>query len=113
MSDVGPILWLIPALPLLAAAIIGLFGPAALRKQSHWPCIVAIGGACVVAVMVFLAVYNAGHHPGDTASLVLAEDHKAGVTYAQEIFAAKQEKLMLETEMEITRRRRVRLLMPR
>ena len=40
-----------------------------------------------------------------------AEDIKAGVYYAQEIFAAKQEKLALETEMEITRRQRVRLLM--
>ena len=40
-----------------------------------------------------------------------AEDHKAGVNHAQEIFAAKQEKLALETEMEITRRQRVRLLM--
>lgn len=44
--------------------------------------------------------------------LLAAEDHKAGVSHAQAIFAAKQEKLMLETEMEITRRRRVRLLMP-
>ncbi|MGD9608406.1 MAG: hypothetical protein AB7U59_03245 [Desulfovibrionaceae bacterium] len=43
--------------------------------------------------------------------LMAAEDSKAGVYYAQEIFAAKQEKLALETEMEITRRQRVRLLM--
>ncbi len=43
--------------------------------------------------------------------LMAVEDSKAGVYYAQEIFAAKQEKLALETEMEITRRQRVRLLM--
>jgi hypothetical protein len=41
-----------------------------------------------------------------------AEDHKAGVSHAQEIFAAKQEKLMLDTEWEIARRRKNRLLMP-
>lgn len=44
--------------------------------------------------------------------LMAAEDHKAGVFYAQEIFAAQQEKLMLETDMEITRRQRNRLMMP-
>lgn len=44
--------------------------------------------------------------------LTAAEDFKAGVYYAGEIFAAKQEKLALETEMEITRRQRNRLSMP-
>lgn len=44
--------------------------------------------------------------------LMAAEDVRAGVFYAKEIFAAKQEKLTLETEMEIVRRRRNRLLLP-
>ncbi len=44
--------------------------------------------------------------------LMAAEDFKAGVFHAQEIFAAKQEKLALETEMEIARRQRNRLAMP-
>ena len=43
---------------------------------------------------------------------MVAEDHKAGVSHAQEIFAAKQEKLMLDTEWEIARRKKNRLLMP-
>lgn len=38
-----------------------------------------------------------------------AEDFRAGVTFAKEIFEAQQEKLALATEMEITRRRRKRL----
>ncbi|WP_428565719.1 MAG: hypothetical protein ACP59X_05085 [Solidesulfovibrio sp. DCME] len=42
--------------------------------------------------------------------LMAAEDCRAGVYYAQEIFAAKQEKLVLETQLEILRRRRNRLL---
>lgn len=42
--------------------------------------------------------------------LMAAEDPKAGVFYAQEIFAAKQEKLTVETQYEIVRRRRNRLL---
>jgi len=43
--------------------------------------------------------------------LMDAEDVRAGVCYAQEIFAAKQEKLALDTSVDITRRRRNRLLM--
>lgn len=43
--------------------------------------------------------------------LLDAEDVQAGITYAQEIFQAKQEKLALDTEMEITRRQRKRLSM--
>lgn len=44
--------------------------------------------------------------------LMAAEDPKAGIFHAQEIFAARQEKLTLDTEIEIVRRRRNRLLMP-
>lgn len=44
--------------------------------------------------------------------LLAAEDPRAGVAYAQEIFAAKQEKLALETELEIARRQKKRLTMP-
>ena len=58
MFDVSGILWLIPALPLAAAAVTAFLGPRLLRQYSHWPCILATGGACVVAVMTFLAVYH-------------------------------------------------------
>ncbi|MFU2210847.1 hypothetical protein [Solidesulfovibrio sp. C21] len=43
--------------------------------------------------------------------LMDAEDVRAGVCYAQEIFAAKQEKLALDTSVDIARRRRNRLLL--
>lgn len=43
--------------------------------------------------------------------LLAAEDFKAGVYYAQEIFEAQQEKMALNTEIEIVRRRRNRLMM--
>lgn len=61
MSDVRAILWLIPALPLIAAVIItfGFTGPNALRRLAHWPCIGAIAGSFVAAFVVFLQVYNA------------------------------------------------------
>jgi hypothetical protein len=43
--------------------------------------------------------------------LMAAEDCRAGITFAKEIFEAQQEKLVLTTEMDITRRRRKRLTM--
>ncbi len=43
--------------------------------------------------------------------LMAAEDPRAGVSYAQEIFEAQQEKLMLATQHEVLRRRRNRLLL--
>jgi NADH-quinone oxidoreductase subunit L len=61
MFDVRPYLWLIPALPLAAAVVTAVFGPRLLRRHSHWPCILATAGACVVAVMTFLAVREGIH----------------------------------------------------
>jgi hypothetical protein len=45
--------------------------------------------------------------------LMAAEAPRAGVSYAQEIFTAQQEKLTLATQHEVLRRRRNRLLMER
>ncbi len=56
MSDVRAYLWLIPALPLLAAALIAFFGPRFLRSASHWPCVLAIIASCVLSFFVLAAV---------------------------------------------------------
>jgi NADH-quinone oxidoreductase subunit L len=56
MSNVEGILWLIPALPLFAAVVIGFLGPRLLRGQSHWPCILAIIASCVLSFCVLSAV---------------------------------------------------------
>ena len=56
MSDVRNYLWLIPALPLLAAVVIAFLGPRCLRGHSHWPCILAVGGACVLSFWSLFAV---------------------------------------------------------
>src|SRR5690242_9117739 len=58
MSDVAGFLWMIPALPLAAAVVTAVFGPRLMREYSHWPCILACLGACVVSVMTFLAVHE-------------------------------------------------------
>jgi NADH-quinone oxidoreductase subunit L len=61
MSDLQPILWLIPGLPLIAAFVTAFLGPKFLRKHSHWPCILGTAGACVVAFIVLSSVATAAH----------------------------------------------------
>ncbi len=55
-----PDLWLIPALPLAAAAITAFLGPRYLRQQSHWPCIIAIALSCVLSLFVWNGVAGMG-----------------------------------------------------
>jgi NADH-quinone oxidoreductase subunit L len=52
MSDY---LWLVPALPLAASVVTLFFGPRLLRQHSHWPCILATVGSCVLSFLVLLA----------------------------------------------------------
>jgi NADH:ubiquinone oxidoreductase subunit 5 (subunit L)/multisubunit Na+/H+ antiporter MnhA subunit len=67
MSDVRPYLWLIPALPLAACAVTTFLGPRLLRRRSHWPCILAAAGACILAILVFLSVYHSVEAEGGDA----------------------------------------------
>jgi NADH-quinone oxidoreductase subunit L len=60
MFDLRPYLWLIPALPLAASVLTAFLGPRVLRRQSHWPCILAAVGSCVLSVLVLLAVRGGG-----------------------------------------------------
>jgi NADH-quinone oxidoreductase subunit L len=55
-DNLASILWLIPALPLAAAAVTAFLGPKYLREQSHWPCVVAAVAACVLSFGVLFAV---------------------------------------------------------
>jgi NADH-quinone oxidoreductase subunit L len=45
-----PLLWLIPGLPLFGAILAAVFGPKWLREKSHWPVVIGIGLASVVAI---------------------------------------------------------------
>src|SRR5690349_19155697 len=56
MSDPGPYLWLIPLLPLVASILTAFLGPRWLRQHSHWPCIVASLGSCLISFLVLIAV---------------------------------------------------------
>jgi NADH-quinone oxidoreductase subunit L len=57
-------LWLIPALPLAAAVVTGLLGPRLLRRQSHWPCVLAVAASFILSAVVAAAVYG-GSHPAE------------------------------------------------
>src|SRR5262249_21691122 len=56
MFDPTPYLWLIPTLPLAAAALIAFLGPRLLREQSHLPCLLAVIVSCVLSVLVLLHI---------------------------------------------------------
>lgn len=57
---VAPYLWLIPGLPLLAAAVTAFLGPRLLRQRSHWPCVLAVVASCAVSLYVYAQVVAAG-----------------------------------------------------
>jgi NADH-quinone oxidoreductase subunit L len=57
-----PNIWLIPALPLMAAIITAALGPRVLRERSHWPCVVASVLAAFASILI-LAV-AARERPG-------------------------------------------------
>ncbi len=63
MFDMENLLWLIPFLPFLGAAIIAVFGKAFLRGQSHWPCILAAVAACFLSVCTLINVRAEQHGP--------------------------------------------------
>ncbi len=68
MFDPLSFLWLIPALPLAASAVIAFLGPGSLRDKSHWPCIVAVAGSCLLSLLVLGAVAS-GPHEGQASSV--------------------------------------------
>src|SRR4051794_11279913 len=63
MSDVHSYLWLVPALPLAAAALIAALGPRLLRQHSHWPCVLATAGSCVCSLMLLFALLGSHESP--------------------------------------------------
>src|SRR5262245_20067926 len=61
MSEVLSYVWLIPVLPLVAAAITTLFGPRFLKQHSHWPCVLVLVVVCVLSFRTMQAVNHLAH----------------------------------------------------
>ena len=74
MSELHPYLWLIPALPLAAAALIAFLGPRFLRGRSHLPCIAAGAAACVLSVLVLFAVRGLDKVPSAEEAVRAADE---------------------------------------
>jgi NADH-quinone oxidoreductase subunit L len=56
MTTIGALLVLIPALPLAATLLTAVLGKRVLRDQSHWPTVLAIGGALAASLALVFAV---------------------------------------------------------
>jgi NADH-quinone oxidoreductase subunit L len=71
-------LWLIPALPLLAAAVTAFLGPRFLRGASHWPCVVAVVVSCALSCVVLGTVAGLDPWPRENGAEGAAPRHPAG-----------------------------------
>src|SRR5918993_1561959 len=56
MDTITLCLILIPALPLLAAIVVGLLGEKVLREASHWPVILAIGSSFIFSLLLVVHI---------------------------------------------------------
>src|SRR5438067_3036722 len=88
MFDPFPVLWLIPALPLAASALTAFLGPRLLRQQSHWPCIVAAIGSCVLSFGVLIAVGQQGSGIREYYTWFQAGDVDVGFTLRADALTA-------------------------
>jgi NADH-quinone oxidoreductase subunit L len=59
--------WLIPLLPLLAAAVVGLFGRRFLRGASHWPVWAAVGASALLSIFILVDLLGRSHDGASTA----------------------------------------------
>lgn len=67
------LIW-IPLLPLIAAAIVGLFGSRLPRCAAHWLTILGVGGALVLSAMVFKATLSGFTHNADLYTWLTSGD---------------------------------------
>src|SRR5947209_1672413 len=64
MSVLHDLIWLIPLLPLLAAAINGLGGPRIGERAAGLVSVALVGVSFALACAVFVEVYTTPHSPG-------------------------------------------------
>src|SRR5436305_12484410 len=66
MEHIFPIhyAWLIPVLPLVGAAISGLFGAKWLKQQSHWPIWLTVGFSALLSFCLLAQMLQRAHGEG-------------------------------------------------
>jgi NADH-quinone oxidoreductase subunit L len=67
------LIW-IPLLPLIAAAIVGLFGKALPRSAAHWLTILGVGAAFILSAIVFKATLAGFTHNADLYTWLVSGD---------------------------------------
>lgn len=74
------LIW-IPLLPLIASAIIGLFGRQLPRSAAHWLTILGVGAACLLSIKVLNATMHGFTHNADLYTWALSGDIKFSVGF--------------------------------
>lgn len=69
--------YLIPLLPLIGAAIAGLFGARGLKQQSHWPIWLGVGASAVLSIILLVGMV--GIHPAEGT-------HAAGIWFHKHLY---------------------------
>ncbi len=69
MDSLSSWIWLIPALPFLAAIIIGIFGAKTLKENSHIPVIAGVAGSAILSLIVLFKVN--GDNSSDTLTATI------------------------------------------
>jgi NADH-quinone oxidoreductase subunit L len=68
MDTITLCLILIPALPLLAAIIVGLLGARVLREASHWPVVAALAGSFIASLLLVTEIRRETQQPSNDAA---------------------------------------------
>ena len=81
MESIRTLLILIPALPLVAVLVTAVLGPRVLRGGSHWPTILAIGGAFLVSLALLFQVHTQAEYQQRISEDVVREHEVVGAAY--------------------------------
>lgn len=74
------LIW-IPLLPLIASAVVGLFGRILPRSAAHWLTILGVGAACILSMLVLNATINGYQYNNDLYTWALSGDIKFSVGF--------------------------------
>ncbi|MEM7809442.1 MAG: proton-conducting transporter membrane subunit, partial [Planctomycetota bacterium] len=85
METLAKISWLIPLLPLVAAAVAGFAGKRILGGRSHWPIWIGVGGSAVLSLALLFTMLAASPNQ----SLAFTDDYETVVANKPEIIGKK------------------------
>src|SRR5437762_3018504 len=72
---------LVPLAPLVAAIVVGLFGPKIGRRASHWLCCLGVAASMVASYFIFRDVMAGNHFNGDVYTWLQSGDLKLSIGF--------------------------------